>query len=173
MENRDASLTPFLMASLKEAQDTVRSYDTKAQILGVGYIFSINIVAGVGDKIQSPEPIGISFVVWSWILAVVPIILFGAVLYPTRKVAPRLGQKPEGVQRIFYVEPEVIDSVKKHQELTHACNIQRELSYEILKTSSLRSLKRKRFLRALSAAAISYVIMFAAQVNLVEHFLTF
>ena len=173
MDNKDPHTIPFLMASLKESQDTVRSYDTKAQIIGIGYIFSINIVASVGDKIEPIAPIGVSYVVWAWILSVVPIVMFGAILYPTRKVAPRLGQKPEGVQRIFYVEPEVIDSVKQHQELIHACNIQRELSYEILKTANLRSLKRKRFLRALSAAAISYIVMFVAQVNLVQHFLTF
>ena len=28
-----------VLSALKEVQDTVRAYDTKAQIVGVGYIF--------------------------------------------------------------------------------------------------------------------------------------
>ncbi len=38
MTGTDKNTLPFLMASLKEVQDTVRAYDTKAQIVGVGYI---------------------------------------------------------------------------------------------------------------------------------------
>jgi len=30
-----------ILAALKEVQDTVRAYDTKAQIVGVGFIFTM------------------------------------------------------------------------------------------------------------------------------------
>ena len=34
----------MLLAALQEAQTVVRSYDTKAQIVGVGYILALNLV---------------------------------------------------------------------------------------------------------------------------------
>ncbi len=34
----------LLRDSLAEAQSTVRAYDTKAQIVGVGYIFALGVV---------------------------------------------------------------------------------------------------------------------------------
>jgi len=46
----DKNTLAFLMASLKEVQDTVRAYDTKAQIVGVGYIFAIGIIIDLADQ---------------------------------------------------------------------------------------------------------------------------
>ena len=39
----------------------------------------------------------------------------------------------------------------------------KEIAYEILKTANLREIKRRRFLRALWAAAISFVVLFLGQ----------
>ena len=39
----------MLLAALQEAQSVVRSYDTKAQIVGVGYILALNLVLHFGD----------------------------------------------------------------------------------------------------------------------------
>lgn len=43
-QNDDAEVVSFLNASLGEAPSTVRAYDTKAQIVGIGYIFALRIV---------------------------------------------------------------------------------------------------------------------------------
>lgn len=39
----------MLLAALQEAQSVVRSYDVKAQIVGVGYILVLNLVLHFGD----------------------------------------------------------------------------------------------------------------------------
>lgn len=46
----------LLCDSLSEAQSTVRSYDTKAQIVGIGYIFALGVIGRfccVGDFRQT------------------------------------------------------------------------------------------------------------------------
>ncbi len=48
MTGTDKNTLPSLMASLKEVQDTVRAYDMKAQIVGVGYVFAIGIIINLG-----------------------------------------------------------------------------------------------------------------------------
>ena len=50
MTGTDKNTLPSLMASLKEVQDTVRAYDMKAQIVGVGYIFAIGIIINLGTR---------------------------------------------------------------------------------------------------------------------------
>jgi hypothetical protein len=46
----------MLLAALQEAQSVVRSYDTKAQIVGVGYILSLNLVLHFGDLLATHAP---------------------------------------------------------------------------------------------------------------------
>jgi hypothetical protein len=43
-----------LLAILAEAQDTIRNYDTKAEISGVGFILAVGIVKQAGDSIIVP-----------------------------------------------------------------------------------------------------------------------
>ena len=47
----------------------------------------------------------------------------------------------------------------------------KEIAYEILKTAGLREIKRRRFLRALWAAAMSFVLLFILQVLRAEDLL--
>jgi len=43
----------MLLAALQEAQSVVRSYDTKAQIVGVGYILALNLILHFGDLLPA------------------------------------------------------------------------------------------------------------------------
>ena len=56
----------MLLAALQEAQSVVRSYDTKAQIVGVGYILALNLVLHFGDLLPTRAPLGPLFfsVIW-------------------------------------------------------------------------------------------------------------
>ena len=49
----------LLQASLTEAQATVRVYDTKTQIVGVGYILALSVVARVEGPIPDDETFGL------------------------------------------------------------------------------------------------------------------
>lgn len=49
----------LLQASLTEAQATVRGYATKTQIVGVGYILALSVVARVEGPIPDDETFGL------------------------------------------------------------------------------------------------------------------
>ncbi|MDD9877025.1 MAG: hypothetical protein OXR84_06250 [Magnetovibrio sp.] len=159
----DTATLTYLHAALKEVQDTVRSYDAKAQICGIGYIFAIGIVTAIGELNPDQPPFTPTVVAVSWLVVMVPIMMFGAVLYPTRAVAPRLGEQPDNVARTFYRDRERFQGVDGYIEKLDGADLSRELAYEILKSSGLRNLKRQRFLRALYAAAASFAFICAAQ----------
>ncbi len=171
MTETDKNTLPFLMASLKEVQDTVRAYDTKAQIVGVGYIFAIGIIINLGIRIANMPEMGAVTITLAWLVFIFPIVLFGAVLYPSRKVAPRLGEQGSLAHRTFYVEPEHIHDVDAYLAAVEASDPKKEIAYEIVKIAGLREIKRRRFLRALWAAAMSFVVMFLGQLLRAEDLL--
>ncbi len=53
----------------------------------------------------------------------------------------------------------------------NASDPKKEIAYEILKIAGLREIKRRRFLRALWAAAMSFVVLFLGQVLRAEDLL--
>jgi len=162
-ETEKDSLT-FMLASLKEGQDTVRAYDTKAQIVGVGYIFAIGIILNLGARIANMPETGAAIITFAWLILIFPIVLFGAVLYPSRKMAPSLGERGGHAKGTFYVEPEHTHDVDTLLAAIDASDPKKELAFEILKVAGLREIKRSRFLRALWAATISFTVLFLGQV---------
>jgi len=154
----------LLKLSLQEAQNTVRSYDTKAQIVGVGYIFSLGIITQVDGFLPKPDDFNALTLVFAWVIVILPIILFGVVLHPTRKTAQSFHtlsapQRP----RILYVEPKRIGSPEALLENARDTSLLLEISHEVWMVASLREEKRKRFLRALYGAAFSYAFLFVTQ----------
>ena len=67
----------------------MRFYDTKAQIVGVGYILALNLVLHFGDLLPNHAPIGPLFFAVVWLIVIMPIVQFGQVLYPSRTRADR------------------------------------------------------------------------------------
>jgi len=53
----------LVQEALAEAQQTVRSYDVKAQIVGVGYIFALGIVFRLGSLLPEVEKDDFQFVI--------------------------------------------------------------------------------------------------------------
>ncbi len=127
MTGTDKSTLPSLMASLKEVQDTGRAYDMKAQIVGVGYIFAIGIIINLGARIANMPEMGAVTITLAWLVFIFPIVLFGAVLYPSRKVAPRLGEQGSLAHRTFYVEPEHIHDVDAYLAAVEASDPKKEM----------------------------------------------
>ena len=152
----------FLYASLKEAQDNIRTYDTKAQIVGIGYIFTMSMLAKLLD--MSFLHSGLILTALEYLLMLAPIILFTSVLYPTRKLAPSILRNRSNVKALFYPSPSEIDSVDSFLNMLDDIKIKDELAYELLKVSVLRDLKRKRFLRALLYASLSLLAIFILQI---------
>lgn len=161
IESPDQKSIGMVRDSLAEAQMTVRAYDTKAQIVGVGYIFALGIVAQINELLPARPDYPLVLVLLGWGVVMVPIILFGYVLYPTRKTAPKVGQDSETKQeQVLYVESARYASVEDLRAAVLRSEPLDEYCFELLKVSKLRELKRKRFLRGLFAAAIAFVLLF-------------
>jgi len=79
----------MLLAALQEAQSVVRSYDTKAQIVGVGYILALNLILHFGDLLPTHARLGPLFFAAVWGVVILPIVQFGHVLYPSRARAEK------------------------------------------------------------------------------------
>ncbi len=164
-KNSDAEQVSFLMDALEEAQSSVRAFDTKAQIVGIGYIFAIGIITTIGAFNPDKVTFSSNIVILAWGLVMVPIILFGTVLHPSRKMAPKLGEKSSHVKRLFHVSNEYIKNVDSYLSDIAQCDLKAEISYELLKVSALREIKRIRFLRALYISGISLIIIFVYQLG--------
>ncbi|MBL4740297.1 MAG: hypothetical protein JKY12_04840 [Sneathiella sp.] len=151
----------LLRDSLIEAQTTARAYDTKAQIVGVGYILALGVIGkfeGLLPRASELNLLTISVACG----AILPILLFGFVLYPTRKSAEKFPNQAEmATNRILYVDPTKLSSVKALKDAVDCCDPINEYSIELLKVSQLRELKRRRFLRALFMSAVAFVFIFA------------
>lgn len=152
----------FLYAALKEAQDNVRNYDTKAQIVSIGYLFTIGALLKIPSSALMGH--GIIGTLVMWLVIIFPLSLFAAVLYPTRKMAPSVKRGREGVKALFYFHPSEVESVDDYVQQLKDINIEQELSYELFKVSVLRDLKRVRFLRALFFAGLGLLVLFMKQV---------
>ena len=93
----------------------MRAYDTKAQIVGIGYIFALGIIGQVRDLIpSSTSELNTVGVLIAWVVVILPILLFGFVLYPSRKMAPKLADETTGkLENILYVDPKNVGNVEE------------------------------------------------------------
>lgn len=166
MQEASEHSVKLLRESLAEAQVTVRAYDTKAQIVGVGYIFALNVIFAFDKSLPKSGNLDYLEIIIAWLVIISPIVLFGYVLHPSRRTAPKLGEKPaKALQRILYVDPAIHSHVGNLIEASRASDHEQELAYELLKVSGLREIKRERFLRALAAAAICFFVLFSSQLS--------
>ncbi len=151
----------LLRDSLTEAQTTVRAYDNKAQIVGVGYILALGVVGRFETLLPNASemtPLTVSVAC----VAILPILLFGFVLHPSRKSAEKFADQSEATpENVLYVDPAKLGSVKALEEAAARCDPIKEVSFELLTVSQLRELKRRRFLRALFLAGVVFLFIFA------------
>lgn len=152
-----------LMAILGEAQQTVRSYDTKAQIVGVGYIFALGVVMRSGDHIPIPIEYAAWYVLAGWLIIVVPIIMFALVLYPSRIDKTSTGQMPKNISGAMYFDRKQFPSIQQYADAVRDTDWVNEITFEIAKVSNIRDIKRVRFLRALYWTGGSFAILFLSQ----------
>jgi hypothetical protein len=155
-EITQAYANKMLLAALQEAQSVVRSYDTKAQIVGVGYILAL----------KTHAPLGPLFFAVVWGVVILPIVQFGHVLYPSRTRAEKdlLTKTSRGSeQRIYYVDPESFSGVHElvHQALRSDWTS--VLAAELLKISRIRIIKQTRFQRGLMMTVMSLLVLAGEQ----------
>lgn len=157
----------MLLAVLREAQENVRGYDVKAQIVGIGFIFSLGVIGTIGafaePSVPEPPEYPLVAVIVSWFLAILPLGFFGAVLYPSRALSRELGEERKRVEGLLYVSPQQPMPVDTYLAALPAADWAREITFEIYKVSLLREMKRRRFVTALFLAGFSFATLFVLQ----------
>lgn len=152
----------MLLAALQDSQSAVRSYDTKAQIVGVGYILALNLVLHFGDLLPTRAPLGPLFFAVVWGIVIMPILQFGQVLYPSRTRAEKelLAKMSSGSeQRVYYVNPDRFVDLKDFVQQALRCDWTSALAAELLKTSRVRIIKQARFRRGLMMTVVSFILL--------------
>jgi hypothetical protein len=152
----------MLLAALQEAQSVVRTYDTKAQIVGVGYILALNLVLHFGDLLPTRAPLGPLFFAVVWGIVIMPILQFGQVLYPSRTRVEKelLAKVPCGSeQRVYYVDPDIFADLEDFVQQALRCDWTSALAAELFKTSRIRIIKQARFRRGLMMTIVSFIVL--------------
>ena len=162
-ETIDGVQLSILQNSLSQVQNAVRAYDVKAQIVSIGFIFSLGTIAKIGEMAPEDPANTTLYVLIFWVLAVVPIAMFGYVLYPSRSAAPKLGVKGLNLQRSYYLLEEQYPDLDSYLDAFDKSDWKLELAYEIQKNSLLRDLKRRRFVWALALSGLSFSLLFLIQ----------
>jgi hypothetical protein len=156
----------MLLAALLETQTATRSYDNKAQIVGVGYMLALGLVLHFGDLLPRRAPLGPLFFAVVWGVIILPILQFGQVLYPSRSRAEKelLPKTSCASERpVFYVEPDAFADVKDFVQQALKSDWTSVLSAELLKTSRNRLIKQTRFRRGLMMVVVSFIVLASEQ----------
>ncbi len=122
------------------------------------FILSVNFVLPLIREVAGGVALPPPAIIVIAALVLVPLCLFGFVLYPARRLAEavELGDRP--VRHSYFVVRERY-SLPLYLDDVAATDWPTELGFEIMKLARLRELKRRRLLRALIAAAIAYALM--------------
>lgn len=158
----DRALPPHaitcLLDALRSTQEVIRSYDTKAQIMGIIFILSINFVLTLIRELLGVGPIPPAAILSLAVLVLLPLGLFGYVLFPANNPRGDLELEGQPVRYSYFVDRRG-PSLSDYLDDVEATDWATELGFEIMKMARLRERKRRRLLRALVAAGASYVLI--------------
>ncbi|MEM7540694.1 MAG: hypothetical protein AAF384_03800 [Pseudomonadota bacterium] len=150
------------MASLSEAQQTIRAYDSKAQIMGIGFIFAMTMISRLLENFAIEWRYSVMELVLGFTVLVGPVALCGAVLYPTRATVTHGDDHAGRLKGCLFVDGHQPNTTGQFLADVLTADWHLELTDELFRTSELRAIKRTRFLRAVWAAGLSFVVIFAA-----------
>lgn len=154
----------LLEDKLNEARVVMRAYDTRAQIVGVGYVLTLGILIPFERRFPRPEDVGWAEVIILWGVIIIPIVLFGYVVYPYRRHRPLLYSHAYDEEPDFFCPPENAPSVTQQVlQQASSADMEHELAAELRHVEMLKRTKMNRFVWAMKAAALSFLALFAFQ----------
>lgn len=150
-----------LLDSLRAAQSAVTGYDNKAQIVGIGFVFSINAIWAIGSGALASTQAPVAATLGSLVVVLTPLILFGYVLCPSRGIKLLSTTKYDGIRDVYFFHASATRGLQDYVDDVEQTDWPREIAFEIMKVSAIRDAKHRRFMRALYCAAASYLFIFA------------
>jgi hypothetical protein len=150
----------ILLEARRATEETIRAFDTKAQIAGVGMILSVTALVTLGSRVLAVPPalpIWLGYLLCTFLLACV--VLFACVLWPMRRIEVELGDHSKAVHRSFFVRPDETRTLAQYVRAIEETDWVEELAFEVMKLARLRDSKQRRFRRALLGAALFYATL--------------
>jgi hypothetical protein len=153
----------ILLEARRTTEETIRAFDIKAQIAGVGMILSITALASFGVRILPPLPAPpgwLGYGLCGYFLLCIS--QFAWVLWPKRSLIIKPGDPAPRTCGTFFVQPGRTSTLADYVTAIQRTDWTTELAFEVMKLAQLRESKRRRFQRALAIAASFYVVLLAA-----------
>jgi hypothetical protein len=155
----DKTTINCLQKALDETQETIRAYDTKAEVLAIILTLIVGVInfnlINEGCKAHSWIK---SLSVVSIFLGISSLFAVGMALYPRNNLFKEIDTGNEKPKRTYYVSFSIMPSFKTLDEYLSQVDVtdwKREIAYEVLKTSCIRDNKHFWFHLALRSAAVT------------------
>lgn len=163
MEEGDKSSTTIdcLLNNINETQETIRSYDTKAEILGILMTLVVGFLNYNLISDYKCDSIIMGLIAAATFVAITALALLLTVLFPSRNPAHEvdLGKfQPKNTYFVFKKPEEQFNFDVIYSRLVDT-EWQKELLFELLKLSAIRDRKHKWFTRSVKAASLTLLII--------------
>ncbi len=156
-----------LKHAIDDAQETIRAYDTKAEILGILLTLAIGITnyALFEHSTGCPK----KFLLGSWIIALLAIAVTGMVLYPKKNPFKNIAlgnYTPSSTYFLTGLSSSPQYTVTALADKAVNTDWVSELMYENMKLSAIRDYKHNCFTWALRLSGVTILLIVASVISL-------
>lgn len=159
-KHHDGDVMQILLHSIEDAQETIRGYDNKAEVLGVLLTLSIGVtnfsLVNLGNTSCK------YFMIASWCTALLAIIFLGLVLHPRSDLFEKIifgGYTPKRTYYMGNINTSPTNTVSELASRIAETDWVHELTYEIMKLSLIRDYKKYWFEAALRTSGLALVMV--------------
>ena len=149
-----------LKHAIDDSQQTIRGYDSKAEVLAVLLTLAIGLTNF--NLYADLSAIGKYILMVAWLFSLVAIWMLGLVLYPQKNQfkSIRMGTfTPKGTYYLHSLNDSPENTVAAIAVKVLDTSWVEELTYEVMKLSVIRDKKHNWFLRALRLTAIALLLI--------------
>lgn len=156
----DLVVIDCLKHAIGDSQQTIRGYDTKAEILGL--LLTLALAITNFNHMQSMQGFGQLLVMASWLTSLIALGFLGLVLHPNMNNFKGLSfgtYTPTCVYFLHNVTGAASNSVSDLETKARSTDWTQELMYESMKLSLIREKKHKWFIRSLMLTAVTLLLV--------------
>lgn len=158
-EKKDLAIS-CIKHAIEDTQDTIRAYDTKAEILGI----LLTLAIGITNYTLFEHSTGCvkTFLLGSWSIAIVAIVVAGFVLYPKKNPFKNIALGnyiPSGTYFLTNLSTSPQNTVIKLADMAINTDWVSELMYENMKLSAIRDYKHTYFNWALRLSGVTIILI--------------
>lgn len=157
-----------LLNAINETQETIRSYDTKSEILGILMTLVVGLLNFnlVGD--YKRDTWVMLLIALATVSAIISLLFMLSVLFPSRNPVEEVdlgGYTPRGTYFLFKKRGDKFNFNSIYSKIIDT-DWQKELLLELLKVSGIRDRKHTWFTRAVKTAAFTFIVIVSLVVRM-------